>query len=317
MLNYVGFSLNGISSNCNLIVMWCSGHNYYLDWTFRFLLTNGEHPDVASCGRTIGSSLGSSEGIPSSASTSHISNKRTCDFLEKSDLSDHSCKRKLIRDEEDSITSVESRGTEDDREKDSYNDLSMEIAAALKGKPTYLPTPNCNEKQKVDEEQRCLSGKISSSVSQISKMQSQGQRAQTLKNQRDAITRPSQCLPAPGSSSRGHHGIVQMIGGILSVTQGRTARTKRLPAHHLTDRPSHLICGDKPSHNYTFPFTNSASCSCGETEGLYKMDCEHLLCRNCLLEKHNHKAEVECHTCQRRSKKSTISKYHNKSIFST
>lgn len=263
------------------------------------------------CGRTVGSSLSSSEAT---SSTSSVSNKRVCDYLETGDLSNYDCKRKVVRQETDNIASVKSR---DDTRNDSFDDLSMEIEAALKDKPKYLPTLKCNEKQKEYEEQRCLTGKITSSnMSQISKVQSPLQRAQTLKNKRDVITRPSQCLPAPGSSSRGHHGIVQMIGGILSVTQGRAARTKRLPAHHVNDRPNHLIYGDKPSQNYTFPFTNSASCSCSATEVLYKMDCEHLLCRNCLLEKHSHKAEIVCDTCHRTSKKSDISKYHNKSIFS-
>lgn len=281
----------------------------------RFLLANGEHPEVEKCGRTVGSSLSTSEATPGTSTS--VSNKRVSDYLEAGDLSDCDNKRKAIRDETGNLTSVKSRDSEEDTGSDSFDDLSKEIEAALKGKPKYLPTPKCNEKQKEDEELQCLTGKISSSnVLHVSKAQSHLQRVQTLKNNRDLITRPSQCLPAPGSSSKSHHGIVQMIGGILSATQGRTARTKRLPAHHVNDKPNHLICGDKPSQNYEFPFTNSASCSCGETEALYKLDCEHLLCRNCLLEKHNHKVVV-CNTCQRTSIKTNISKYHNKSIFSS
>lgn len=280
---------------------------------FRFLLANGEHPDMEKCGRTVGSSLRVSEATPG---TSSMSNKRVSDYLEAGDMGDRDNKRKAIRDEASNLMSVKSRDSEEDTGSDSSDDLSKEIEAALKGKPKYLPTPKCNEKQKGDEKQQCITGKISlSNVPHVSKVHLQLQKPQTLKNNRDLITRPSHCLPAPGSS-KGHHGIVQMIGGILSVTQGRTAKTKRLPAHHVNDKPNHLICGDKPSQNYEFPFTNSASCSCGETEALYKLDCEHLLCRNCLLEKNSHKVVV-CNTCQRPSIKINISKYHNKSIFSS
>lgn len=261
------------------------------------------------CGRTVGSSLSNSSTTPS---TSSVSYKRVSDCLEEGDYSGHDSKRKVVGDETDNPTSVKNRDSEDDTGSDSFDDLNMEVEAALKGKPKYLPTPKCNE----GEKQLCLTGKFSSNVPQISKVQPKQQRAQTLKNKRDVVTRPSQCLPAPGSSSKSHHGIVQMIGGILSVTQGRTAKAKRLPAHHVNDKPNHLICGDKPSQNYTFPFTNSASCSCGGTETLYKLECEHLLCRNCLMEKQNQKGVV-CDTCQRMSTKSNISKYHNKSIFSS
>lgn len=296
-----------------------SSHNEYVKKylkfsNFRFILANGKHPEVAECGRTVGSSLGSNEAV---SSTSSVSNKRFHDYVETGDLIDHNHKRKAVREETDNVTTVKCRDAKKGTENYS-SDLSIEIEAALKDKPKYLPTPKSSEKQKEDEAQRCSTGKTPfSNVPQISKTRdSHVQRAQTLKNKRDVITRPSQCLPAPGSSSRGHHGIVQMIGGILSVTHGRTARTKRLPAHHVNDRPSHLIHGDKPPQNYSYPFTNSSSCSCGETEALYKLECEHLLCRNCLLGKHNHKEEVTCDTCQRTSKKSCVSKHHNKSIFS-
>lgn len=267
---------------------------------------------MAECGRTVGSSFSSS----GTSSTSSVSNKRFHDYLETGDMSHHDHKRKAVEEETDNLSSVKSKGMEG--MDNGSSDLSTEIEAALKNKPKYLPTPKCSDVQKEDEEQRCSAEKLPPlNESPVGKTQSQVQRPLTLKNKRDVITRPSHCLPAPGSSSGGHHGIVQMIGGILSVTHGRTARTKRLPVHHVNDKPSNLICGDKPTQNYKFSFTNSASCSCSETEALYKLECEHLLCRNCLLGKHSHKEEIVCDICQRRSSKSSISKYHNKSIFSS
>ncbi|XP_063871004.1 RING finger protein 37-like isoform X3 [Scylla paramamosain] len=280
----------------------------------RFLLANGEHPDIESCGRTVGSSLSSGEAGDSMNSAN---NKRVCLEYSGEDELDHpNNKRKVGRVEIDTkVIPVEGSSALDDPKNNSFDDLSMEIEAALKGKPKYLPTQMSTQKQKEDKEE---TGKVSlSSSTRGYKMHSKVLRAQTVKNKRDAVTRPGQCLSGPESSSSSHHGIVQMIGGILSVTQGRTARVKRLPAHHVNERPSHLIHGDKPSQNYTYPFRQSVSCSCGGTEALYKLDCEHLLCRTCLLKEQSHKAEVECGTCKRTCKKSSISKYHTKSIFST
>lgn len=279
----------------------------------RFLLANGEHPDIERCGRTVGSSLSSGETGDSMNSTS---NKRMCLEYSGEDELDHPNNRRKVGrvvEVDTEVVPVEGSSTGDDTN-NSCDDLSMEIEAALKGKPKYLPTQTSIQKLKEDKEE----GKVSlSSSSHGYRMHSKVLRAQTVKNKRDAVTRPGQCLSGPESSSSSHHGIVQMIGGILSVTQGRTARAKRLPAHHVNERPSHLIHGDKPSQNYTYPIKQSVSCSCGGTEVLYKLECEHLLCRTCLLKEQSHKAEVECGTCKRTSKKSCISKYHTKSIFST
>ena len=247
---------------------------------------------------------------------SSASNKRVCiEYSGENELDRLDNKRKVGRVEIEIEEGEGSSSTMDDSKTNSLDDLNMEIEAALRGKPKYLPTQMTVQKQKEDKEE---TGKVSlSSSSQGYKMHSKALRAQTVKNKRDAVTRPGQCLSGPESSSSSHHGIVQMIGGILSVTQGRTARAKRLPAHHVNEKPSHLIHGDKPSQNYTYPFTQSVSCSCGSTEALYKLDCEHLLCRTCLFKEQSHKAEVECGTCKRTCKKSSISKYHTKSIFST
>ncbi|XP_045102073.1 uncharacterized protein LOC123498732 isoform X2 [Portunus trituberculatus] len=276
----------------------------------RFLLANGEHPDIERCGRTVGSFVSGGEA---GDSLNSASNKRMClEYSGENELDDN--KRKVGRVEIDTEVVAEGGSTTlDDTKNNSFDDLSMEIEAALRGKPKYLPTQASIQKQKDKEE----TGKVKLSSSSLGyKMHSKVLRAQTVKNRRDAVTRPGQCLLGPESSSSSHHGIVQMIGGILSVTQGRTARVRRLPAHRVNERPSHLIHGDKPSQNYTYPFTQSASCSCGGTEALYKLDCEHLLCRTCLFKEQSHQ-EVECGTCKRTCKKSSISKYHTKSIFST
>ena len=244
-----------------------------------------------------------------------VRNKRMCDEDSRSGEASSDYKRKFGRLEADTAVSVEESKIQDDTNDSFVDDLNMEIEAALKGKPKYLP--NQMSLQKEEESKEKTTNVPSSTGSQGWKMRSEASRAQTVKNKRDGVTRPGQCLSGPESSSSSHHGIVQMIGGILSVTQGRTARAKRLPAHHVNERPNHLIHGDKPSQSYTFPITQSVSCSCGATETLYKLDCEHLLCRKCLLKEQSHKAVVECGTCKRTSKKSGISKYHMKSIFST
>lgn len=244
------------------------------------------------------------------------SNKRVCEEYSAGELSSSDNKRKTIKVNTDTVTTVEDSESLDNTRYNSFEDLNMEIEAALKGKPKYLPTQMCIQKQREDKEE--AKTVPLSSGSQGCRVRSEVLRAQTIKNKRDAITRPGQCLSGPESSSSSHHGIVQMIGGILSVTQGRTARAKRLPAHHVNEKPSHLIHGDKPAQSYTYPFTHSASCLCGDTELLYRLDCEHLLCRKCLLKKQSHSAEVvECETCKSISKRSSISKYHKKSIFST
>lgn len=293
-------------------------HSIYLIYNIicnpRFLLANGEHPDIEKCARTVGSSLCSGQAAHSVSSVS--SNKRVCEeYSGAGELSGPDNERKIIKVETDTVPPVEDSDAQDDTKNNSFDDLNREVEAALKGKPKYLPTQIYIQKQKKDKEE---TGRVPLSTgSQGCKIRSEALRAQTIKNKRDAITRPGQCLSGPESSSSSHHGIVQMIGGILSVTQGRTARAKRLPAHHVNEKPSHLIHGDKPSQSYTYRFTHSSSCSCGETESLYKLECEHLLCRKCLLKEQDPKTEVECGTCKKRSKRSSIAKYHMKSIFST
>lgn len=123
--------------------------------------------------------------------------------------------------------------------------------------------------------------------------------------------KPVSC-PTAGRSS-GHHSLVHMIGGVLSMAQSRGLQRKGIPRHKPNEKPPSLICGDVKQKEFDLPSVSVQACSCGRKEQLYALPCQHVLCRPCLQVL---PVENKCSVCKKIFKKSEVTKHHSKSIYS-
>lgn len=121
--------------------------------------------------------------------------------------------------------------------------------------------------------------------------------------------------PVALPKSNGHHSLVHMIGGAVSLAQSRGPPARSVPIHRVNERPKNLICGDAKPKQFVVSSIRSQACSCGGEEGLYELPCQHIFCRSCLLIQLPSN-ESKCYICTKTFKRSEIAKYHSKSMYS-
>ncbi|XP_042226749.1 RING finger protein 37-like isoform X2 [Homarus americanus] len=197
--------------------------------------------------------------------------------------------------------------------------LEAEIEAVLRGKPKYVPT-NINEKilgNNYKRETKNTGEKIPlKSRLTMTKCSASRVRLQAVNHTVSSMKRPAHLSHVVGKeASSGHHGLVHMIGGALSVTHGRAVKVNSIPVHVSSAKPTSLISGDCKSQLLDLTSHSLVRCSCGEKEGLYRLPCCHIMCRSCLIQK-TKGPEVVCGVCEIMCKRLDISRHHEKSIFS-
>ncbi|XP_066947193.1 RING finger protein 37 [Macrobrachium rosenbergii] len=258
----------------------------------RFLLLNADHPLVQSCGRTLSASgtqqINSLNGIINGCRENSISSGVKRKFDDTADSIEESCttfKQDHVNCESDS--------------KARTRDSSINKPGTSKTIDTHVP-----QSQLVSElpsEKHVKSDHLSY--------------YQAFRQRRNQISKPPQSsLAQKPSSSR--HGLVHMIGSALSYTRqkGSGAKTQN---QRVLGKPNTVVQGDAKTENTSaldLASKNSPGCSCGEKSDLYSLQCSHLMCRKCLFQQS--KAIVTCSVCQQECKRSEVSKYHKKSIFS-
>lgn len=287
-------------------------------FSFRFLLLNGNHPEVEKCGRTVGSA---NTWTPTTATTGKrkyeentpSTNHTPQEPASKTPRTNAGSTREGIK--QSSILVCQEHSEEE-------KSLEDEVEAALHGKPKYVPaTPpnitNLGATKKSETQSERKGSKLLNNKKHfvVSKASVGRVRSQTLGHSSDMRDKME---VNRNSSSSGGHGFVRMIGGALSVSQGKAETVRGVPAHHSNARPNKVICGDNTHKTFQLDIHKSPSCTCGEKTGLYELPCDHILCRNCLLKKeNNNNHNVECVVCRKICKRSEICKYHVKSIFSS
>ncbi|XP_068209921.1 RING finger protein 37-like [Palaemon carinicauda] len=259
----------------------------------RFILLNTDHPLVQSCGRTL-----STSGTRQSSSSNGVVNG-----YRKNSVS-HGTKRKL----NETVNTAEESRAKLQRDRDTHprdgkartKELPMNKPGTSKS--ADIQVPQCREGNE-------LSSKKSDKSDHLSYYQN-------LRQRRSQINKPPQSssVQRPANS---RHGLVHMIGSALSYTRQIGAGPKVQNQRGL-GKPDTLIQGDAKAENVSaleLASKNSFVCSCSEKKDLYSLLCRHIMCRKCLCLQTG--TTVTCSVCKLECKRSEVSRYHKKSIFST
>ncbi|XP_045618974.2 uncharacterized protein [Procambarus clarkii] len=302
----------------------------------RFLLLNADHPEIHRAARTVGSTHSWSSPADSHqdksknqqeicSSFNNYNRKRIYEVNKKSVDSDELAYHNKILNVESNNSAlntnlkdhmpVEAAGNKKKKIEDTVHSLEAEIEAVLDGKPKYLPIKKsksfCVKQKAIDVEEKFPL----KNQSVVAKSSASRFRIQAMHHTIELIKKPTQHLSLHGKgTSNSHHGLVQMIGGALSVTHGRTTKTSSIPIHSSGSKPTSLVRGDGKIQNYDHPSYSSITCACSEHQALYRLLCGHIMCRTCLLQT-TKGPEVQCGVCRNVCKKLDVSKHHEKSIF--
>lgn len=298
---------------------------------------NADTPEVQRSAHTVGSAYSSynqgsssqikSQKLDDSNSLSFVVNKkRIHDEIIGTDHADKFVYSKNLRkensndasDKKNILSSKDTEGVKETAERDG-NILAAENEATLQGKPKYVPRYKSIQKfgnvYKRDTESAAEKLPVKSQ-SVVSKATANRARLQALNDTANLMKKPTHLLTPHGrGTSSGHHGLVRMIGGALSIAHGRTVTANSIPVHQSNAKPSNLVCGDGKPQHFDLASHRFVTCSCGKKDGLYKLLCDHVTCRTCLLQQ-TKGPEVECGVCKKVCKKLEVAKHHEKSIFS-
>lgn len=292
-------------------------------------MLNRDNEDIGRVARTVGSAHNvysqeslNSDTVEQQANRSSVncssSRKRPLEDDLKPDNSAKHDHRKIWKPESVDCLSdtAKCEGTGKEWEKvGPQSTLEAEIDAALQGRPKYLPSTN-----RTSQRIGVFGGITEAETSKSSAGKSQSKsrvRTQPLIPPTNLLKRSVSHLVTEGkSSTSGRHSLVQMIGGALSVSDGRLAAVSNIPVHRSQSKPTNVVAGDCKPKPFKIPSANQTTCSCGETEGLYQLPCSHVLCRTCISNQQPEHPEIECSVCRKCCKRSEVAKYHEKSIFS-
>ncbi|CAL4061749.1 unnamed protein product, partial [Meganyctiphanes norvegica] len=302
----------------------------------RYLLLNGNHSEFQNIGHSLHSST-SSQYLTQSAGTSGII----------SSSSDETCKRKhsQLQNEKDS---------EDEEETSRISKRNIAAPANLGDNMDHNDKSNTVNQEKNIKESDELSINSSTSWSafnseQLTKISQKsssevkhylhpintdridkttptvdkimpdiGRSRIQMLNQVASLARPSssskvRSLIRPSTSSRGHHTLLEK-----KDHSSKTHKVKDLLRNPLDkSKPCTLICGDIRKDKFDLDSVLShkdSRCLCGDKDNLYDLNCNHILCRACVI-KHTKVNTIQCPYCDIESQKSQISKHHKKSVF--
>lgn len=254
----------------------------------RFLLLNMNHQEVKKIGRTVGSA----DRVYRQWQHSHHNDSTSSSFntKRKNESSESVIDRKLFK--------IDSEGTRDkqqglDKERD--NMLNSTSEKLIKGGEKKDSEEKLSKVVNIKDEERKETNTVRKPPT----------------NHRTSYHKQVSS-PIAGRSS-GHHSLVHMIGGFLSMAQSRGPQSKGIPRHKPNEKPPSLICGDVKPKEFDLPAVCVQACSCGRKEQLYALPCQHVLCRPCLQVL---PVEIKCSTCKKTFKKSEVTKHHSKSIYS-
>ncbi|XP_063598530.1 RING finger protein 37-like [Penaeus indicus] len=252
----------------------------------RFLLLNVNHEEVKKIGRTVGSA----DRVYGQWQHSYQNGSTSSSFYTKRKNESPERDRKLFKSESEGMS-------------DKQKGLNKERDSMVNSTPEKL----MRGAERKDSEEKL------SNV--VSKEDEEGKETNTVRkpstSYRTSYHKPVSC-PTAGRSS-GHHSLVHMIGGVLSMAQSRGPQSKGIPRHKPNEKPPSLICGDVKQKEFDLPSVSVQACSCGRKEQLYALPCQHVLCRPCLQVL---PVENKCSACKKIFKKSEVTKHHSKSIYS-
>lgn len=303
----------------------------------RFLLLHADSPEVQKSAHTVGSALSSyNQGSLRQIKPQMLEDSNSLLFTESRKRiheeilgSDNSSKfgyhKNLRKERSDDASDMQQKNVSLKIDTESVkitpesddNTLAAEIEAALQGKPKYVPAVKKTQDFSVykRDNDSALEKLPVKSQPIMCKATAKRARLQALNHTANLIKKPTHLTPHGKGTSSGHHGLVQMIGGALSITHGRTVASNCIPLHRSNAKPASLICGDGKPQHFDIASNRHVTCSCGEKEGLYKLLCNHVICRTCLLQQ-TKGPDVECNVCEKVCKRLDVAKHHEKSIFS-
>lgn len=299
----------------------------------RFLLLHTNHPEVHRTARTVGSAHSLSSHYNSSqdkskaqeqnSSSLTYNRKRTVKDKMPDEFEHH---KKILRGHNDGaitrdlkdISSVRVDSDVNKVAQGTADTLQAEVEAFLQGKPKYVPTEKSTSNQNICDKQetkKVADNFHSKYHSLVAKSSASKFRSQALNSTAALIKSQTHVSWHGKGMSNGNHGLVQMIGGALSVTHGRTVQTRSIPIHRSSSKLTSLVHGDCKMPHFDLTPLSSAKCSCGKQQALYDLSCHHVMCRTCLLQNTNG-PQVQCCVCKKVCKRLDVSKHHEKSIFS-
>ncbi|KAK4322973.1 hypothetical protein Pmani_006297 [Petrolisthes manimaculis] len=226
----------------------------------RFLLLNGNHQDLERCGRTVGSAT--------TYCPTNTQKRMGEENTPNNDIPSQEPAFKTLRKDNVLAIKESKQSPKLGCQEHSEEEISLddEVEAILHGKPKYVPANlnfrNLSESNTTVETQNNKGGNVFDN-----KKHSVVSKASVGRAQYQALKLSSQLAGKSeiGKSTKGGgHGFIRMIGGALSVSEGRAAVVMGVPTHHSNATPKNVICGDYTPKTFHVDNHSSTSCTCSE-----------------------------------------------------